>query len=149
TPLLEAGGKRDFRYGDELAYEPVKVDRALQDGERVELGGTVLVANLTPGHTKGCTSWSMDFAGHRAVFLCSVSRLDYRLVGNAAYPAIAEDFRETFRKLRALKPDVFLGAHASFFHLAGKRAAGGPDAFVDAAGYLDYVAGREKDFLAE
>src|SRR4030095_15706394 len=57
--LLAAGGKGDPNFGDTLAYEPVKVDRILRDGDKVELGGVTLTAHLTPGHTKGNTTWTM------------------------------------------------------------------------------------------
>src|SRR4029077_4844962 len=36
------------------------VDRTLHDGGTVELGGSKLTAHLTPGHTKGCTTWTMQ-----------------------------------------------------------------------------------------
>src|ERR1700682_3302691 len=35
------------------------IDKILHDGESVTLGGTTLVAHLTPGHTRGCTTWTM------------------------------------------------------------------------------------------
>ena len=35
------------------------IDKMLHDGESVTLGGTTLVAHLTPGHTRGCTAWTM------------------------------------------------------------------------------------------
>src|SRR3984885_12980537 len=62
VPVVESGGKKDFQYGDraEFLYRPTKVDRVLHDGDEVRLGGTVLVAHLTPGHTKGCTTWRMQ-----------------------------------------------------------------------------------------
>ena len=59
VPVVESGGKTDFQYGKSSLYTPVKVDRVLHDGDQVKLGGTVLVAHLTPGHTKGCTTWTM------------------------------------------------------------------------------------------
>src|SRR6201984_3285922 len=56
VPVVESGGKADFQYGNspETLYPPTKVERVLHDGDKVRLGGTVLVAHLTPGHTKGC-----------------------------------------------------------------------------------------------
>lgn len=57
--LLAAGGKGDPNFGDRFSFEPVKPDRVLRDGDKVELGGVTMVARLTPGHTKGCTSWTM------------------------------------------------------------------------------------------
>src|SRR5439155_23410978 len=35
------------------------IDKMLHDGEAVTLGGTTLVAHLTPGHTRGCTTRTM------------------------------------------------------------------------------------------
>ena len=62
---VESGGKTDFHYGNvpESLYQPTKVDRVLHDGDEVKLGDTVLVAHLTPGHTKGCTTWTMKVQG--------------------------------------------------------------------------------------
>jgi metallo-beta-lactamase class B len=60
--VVESGGKTDFQYGNDPTslYKPTKVDRVLRDGDEVKLGGTVLVAHLTPGHTKGCTTWTLE-----------------------------------------------------------------------------------------
>src|SRR5712692_1737437 len=59
--VVESGGKTDFFYGNTPAslYPPAKVDRVLHDGDEVKLGNAVLIAHLTPGHTKGCTTWTM------------------------------------------------------------------------------------------
>jgi metallo-beta-lactamase class B len=48
VPTIESGGKEDFKYGrDRWAHFPaVKVDRVLHDGDKVELGGAVLL--VTP-----------------------------------------------------------------------------------------------------
>src|SRR5690242_10532684 len=35
------------------------IDRVLHDGDTVSLGGMTLVAHLTPGHTRGCTTWTL------------------------------------------------------------------------------------------
>ena len=51
------------------------IDRTLRDGEEVTLGGTTLVAHLTAGHTRGCTTWTMKAQqGEKTlnvVFACS------------------------------------------------------------------------------
>ena len=99
------------------------IDRILHDGDRVTLGGTTLTANLTPGHTKGCTSWGARRRGERAqstmrLIVCSFGvNDDYVLVGNPDYPEIASDYVATFAKARALPVDVFLGSHGSFYGL--------------------------------
>lgn len=148
APLLEAGGRGDPFFGDRLPFPPVKVDHLLRDGEPVTLGGTTLVAHLTPGHTRGCTTWSMQAAEqggrHDVVFVCSTSVLPgYRLIDRPTYPGIAEDYARTFATLAALPCDVFLGSHASFYGGADKarrlREGVTPNPFVDPQGYRSYL----------
>lgn len=156
VPVVESGGATDFHYGSDttLRYPPAKVDRVLHDGDTVTLGGTTLVAHLTPGHTKGCTTWTMQVmdGGKRrnAVIVGSPNvNAGYRLVNNAAYPDIAADFEKTFRVLKSLPVDYFLGAHGSYFDMEAKYpklAAGGESPFIDPDGYKAYVAATEKAF---
>ena len=60
APVVEGGGRGDYHFGPDFYFTPVHVDRRIQDGDTVRLGGTVLTAHLTPGHTKGCTTWTLD-----------------------------------------------------------------------------------------
>lgn len=103
----------------------VHVDRFVEDGGKVELGGAVMTAVLTPGHTKGCTTWTMPVtvAGKtlHVVFYCSTSVVD-KLKGNRDYPQIAADYRRSFDILAKLPCDVFLAPHAGQFHMDEKRA---------------------------
>lgn len=150
--LLERGGKGDFQWGDGLPYPAVKVDRLLRDGEHVRVGSAVLTAHLMPGHTKGCTTWTMPvkIAGkvRTAQFVCGASAPGYRLLGNPAYPHIVRDYRRTFGRLRSLACDLFLGAHGSYYGLDAKRAklAAGAKAnpFVDPEGCRRYADIMEK-----
>ncbi|HRC85170.1 MAG TPA: subclass B3 metallo-beta-lactamase [Thermoanaerobaculia bacterium] len=154
--LLERGGRGDFHFGDSLAFPPVKVDRRLTDGETVELGGTRLVAHLTPGHTRGCTSWSTELAvpGGQplaVVIVGSMSVPGYTLVGNTAYPEIASDYESSFAKLRALHADIFLAPHGSLFDLEGKwrrlqMGAGVVSPFLDRTELSRYLDRTEKAF---
>ncbi len=152
APLLEAGGRGDPLFGDTLPFPPVKVDHLLRDGEAVTLGDTTLVAHLTPGHTRGCTTWTTRVAeGGRlydVVFVGSTTVLaGYRLIDHPTYPGIADDYARTFATLAALPCDVFLGSHASFFDGSGKarrlREGAKPNPFVDPQGYRAYVARAE------
>jgi len=147
VPVVESGGRKDFAYGKEQAsYPPVKVDRVLHDGDTVTLGDAVLTAHLTPGHTKGCTTWTMKVVdgGKRydVVIVGSPNVNDgYKLVNNVAYPQIASDYEKTFRVLRALHCDVFLGAHGSYYDMEAKYAEigkGGANPFIDPEGYKSY-----------
>lgn len=151
--LLERGGKGDFRFGDEGAFPPVAVDRRLADGDKVTLGGVELTARLTPGHTRGCTTWTWDAGGLPAVVVCSASILDYRFVGRESYPGIAADFEKTFATLKAIPCSLFLAPHGGFFELERKRVLaergmGMRNPFVDPAGYKAWVAAAESAFRA-
>jgi metallo-beta-lactamase class B len=139
--------------------KPHPIDRVLHDGDHVTLGGTTLTAYLTPGHTKGCTSWGLDVREngniYHALIICSFGVNDnYKLVGNADYPQIASDYVATYAKARALPVDVFLGSHGSFYRLPEKyeslkaRKDGEPNPFVDHAGYLAHIATQEQRFKA-
>lgn len=157
VPVVESGGRADFEFGHspDMYFPATKVDRVLHDGSEVRLGGTVLVAHLTAGHTKGCTTWTMKVRdnGHvyNVVIVGSTSVLsDYKLVHNTAYPQIATDYERTFRVLQSLPCDVFLGSHGSFFDLEEKYArikSGGPNPFIDPSGYKAFVAAQEQAFL--
>ena len=133
------------------------IDRILHDGDQVKLGGSILTAHLTPGHTKGCTTWSMKAteAGktYDVVIVCSVGwNPGYVLVNNKDYPQISDDYVRSFATLRKLPCDIFLAAHGGFYDLAGKYARlgkGGPNPFLDHAGYLAYIDEKEKSFNAE
>jgi len=159
VPLVESGGKDDFQYGAEAGsqFPKTKVDRVLHDGDEVNLGGVVLVAHKTPGHTKGCTTWTMkvrqDSKTYNVVIVGSPNvNTGYKLVGNAAYPSIAQDYETTFWVSKSLPCDVFLGAHAGYFGMEEKFArmkAGGVNPFIDPEGYKSYIADREKAFRTE
>jgi metallo-beta-lactamase class B len=156
--VVESGGKTDFQYGAVTSslYRPATVDRVLHDGEVVRLGDAVLVAHLTPGHTKGCTTWTMKVQeggkGYDVVIVGSPNvNPGYKLTNNAAYPQIAADYEKTFRVLKSLPCDIFLGAHGSYFDLETKYASmkARPAPFVDPEGYKNYVSDRERAFRAE
>jgi metallo-beta-lactamase class B len=159
VPVVESGGKSDFHYGKDPAmlYRPTKVDRVLHDGDEVKLGGTALVAHLTPGHTKGCTTWTMQVTeGGKTYNVVIVGSPNvnpgYKLVNNTAYPQIAEDYQRMWRVLKSLPCDIFLGAHGNYFGLEAKYARmtnSGGNPFVDPDGYEKFVAQKEQEFRAE
>src|SRR5438067_13122705 len=158
VPLVESGGKDDFQYGNspESRFPPTKVDRVLHDGDEVKLGGVVLVAHKTPGHTKGCTTWTMKVREHGKsydVVIVGSPNVNpgYKLVNNVAYQQIAQDYERMFRVLKSLPCDVFLGAHGSYYGMEEKFARvkdrGNP--FIDPEGYKKLVTEKEQEFRTE
>jgi metallo-beta-lactamase class B len=133
------------------------VDRVLHDGDTVELGGSKWIGRLTPGHTKGCTTWTTEVQeGGRPLHVVIIGSPNvnpgYYLVGNRSYPRIAQDYEKTFAVLKSLPCDVFLGAHGAYFGLRPKYEkfkAGDPNAFIDPQGYKDYVALKDAEFRTE
>ena len=134
--------------------KPHPMDRVIHDGEEVKLGGVTLVAHLTPGHTKGCTTWTLKAQDkgktYNVVILGSIGvNPGYILVNNKDYPQIADDYVRGFKVLRALPCDVFLGSHSRFYGMPEKYAKlkdGGPNPFIDPAGYRAHLDLQEKNF---
>ncbi len=134
--------------------KPHPMDRVIHDGEEVKLGGVTLVAHLTPGHTKGCTTWTLtareNGTTYNVVILGSIGvNPGYILVNNKDYPQIADDYVRGFKVLRALPCDVFLASHSRFYGMPEKYAklkAGGPNPFIDPAGYRAHLDLQEKNF---
>ncbi|WP_258043092.1 subclass B3 metallo-beta-lactamase [Sphingomonas sp. NBWT7] len=133
-----------------IRFPPANVDRAIRDGGRVALGGVTLTAIATPGHTPGCTSWTMRLQ-HRGkplevLFACSVTVAGNKLVGNRRYPGIAADFARSFDRLGALKPDVVLPFHPETVDLIGRAKR---RALVDRSILPKLVADARTAFAAD
>ena len=156
---VENGGAKKARIakGDYTQFPPAKVHRRLKDGDEIKLGGSVLVARKTAGHTPGCTTWTMQVEDNgkklNAVIIGSPNvNPGYILVGNQTYPDIATDYEKTFALLKSLPVDLFLGAHGGYYGMEAKHKLlnnGSGNPFVDPAGYHASVADREKTFRTE
>jgi metallo-beta-lactamase class B len=152
-PLLEGGYYPGDEKNADLAFPAVKVDRAVNDGDKVTLGDVTLIAHATPGHSPGCTSWETrvkDGGQERSVLLfCSGTVALNRLVGTPTYPGIADDYRATYTKVKTMSPDVLLAPHPEMYGMAEKRAQlhdGAPNPFVKPGEFATYVATLEKEF---
>ena len=155
--LMARGCHGDPNYGDRFSCEPVQPDTLLKDGDKVKLGGVTMTAHLTPGHTPGCTTWTMQVMDgvkpYDVVFLCSVTAPGFQLVDNPRYPDIVADFTRSFATLKSLHCDIFLGAHGGYYDLQGKRArmqkheSGNP--FIDPQGYRTYLDQAQQAFEQE
>jgi len=154
--IMASGGTDDFIPfpKDLIVYEPVKADRIINDGDHVELGGVRLTAHLTPGHTRGATTWTMDVTenGHvyHVVFFSSATISPGTSVWRKPpYPELAQDFEKTFAVLKQLPCDIFFAPHGGQFAMAEKFAKlerGESNPFVDPAGWRATIAAQEKIF---
>ncbi|WZO98916.1 subclass B3 metallo-beta-lactamase [Isosphaeraceae bacterium EP7] len=155
--VVSSGGEGQYYY-TKMRWKPCPVDRVLADGDAVTLGGTTLVARLTAGHTRGCTSWTMrvdDGGKPLDVVIVGSTNVNpgFSLLDNADYPEIADDFARTFRTLQSFPCDIFLGAHGSYYNLNAKyqllktRSQANPNPFLDPAGYRAFLANGEKAYL--
>lgn len=152
APFLESGL---YPGSDNISYTapPVAVDQEVVDEEVISLGEIKLKANVTPGHSPGCTSWSMNVVEQElplnVLFFCSATVAGNRLVNPPQYPGIVEDYRHTFAKTKKWQPDVFLANHSFFFKLKDKRQkqlAGDDMAFVDKVTFPQLMLKLEKAF---
>jgi glyoxylase-like metal-dependent hydrolase (beta-lactamase superfamily II)/DNA-binding beta-propeller fold protein YncE len=150
--LMEHGGTGDYASADDLSYEPVTPDRLLDDGDVVALGGVTMTAHLTPGHTKGCTTWSMRVEDHGkpydVIFICGLVISPFKLTNNTRYPNVVADERASLAKLRAMHADVMLAAHGFWFDLEGKAARqkpGAPNPFVDPGELPRHITAMQAD----
>lgn len=159
VPLVESGGKSDFYYANDTStyFPPSTVDKVLHNGDQVKLGGTILTAHLTAGHTKGCTTWTMQVMDHgkpyQVVIVGSLNvNPGYKLVNNKSYPNIAKDYEHAITVLKSLHCDIFLGAHAGYFNLKDKYALlnkSRTNPFIDPIGYKKHIAQKEQEFYTE
>jgi metallo-beta-lactamase class B len=131
------------------------IDKIVHDGEEVTLGGTTLVAHLTPGHTRGCTTWTTKIQdggkSYDVVIIGSVGvNAGTRLVADGKPSSIAEEYQRSFRILKSLKADVPLGSHPAMYNLAEKypKLGKGPNPFIDPQGYKTEIDIQETAFNA-
>ena len=152
VPALAAG---QVDYGPSAGdhYPPVDVDWHIGDHDSMTIGGLTFFAHATPGHTKGCTSWTLrfwdNFREHTAIFTCSITVAGNPIAGDPHYPGITGDYRRTFASLRKVYADVVLAPHPNVWNRDEKlaRAAkGDPNPFVDAGELRRLVDASEKDF---
>ncbi len=158
--VIRSGGATDYDTTMDH-FPPARVDRVLHDGDTVSLGGTVITAHKTAGHTKGCTTWTMDtHEGGRTLHVVIVGGWAWnpavRLVSTpghpASYPGIERDFDHAFAVYDALPCDIFLGAHGVYFNMLAKLdrvPKEGSAVWIDPEGYHRALAEKEAAFHKE
>ncbi len=148
---LESG---HIAYGPSALVDtpPIHVDHVLADGETITVGPIQLTAFITPGHTQGCTSFSMPVGETRTVFFHCSSSVGGQSIAPEAYPGMVADYRATFARVRGMRADVFLANHPEFFDMAAKRQrqlAGGGNPFIDPGELQRFNSRMEAAFEAE
>jgi len=127
--VIETGGVTDFRGDGTQQWQPVNVDLSIDEGDTLRLGETILTARETPGHTKGCTTWTMtaeeNGEEYDVIFFCgtNIAEEALPLTGHPKYPDMATDYALTFAKLQTIPVDVYLGGHGYWFWVEEKLAA--------------------------
>jgi metallo-beta-lactamase class B len=135
--------------------KPHPIDRVLRDNDRVQLGGVTLTALLTPGHTKGCTTYALttEDAGRRydVVIGCGYGASGRTLVNDPDYPGKVDDYRRTYARAKTFRADVFLGSHGQHYGLSEKLARRGQGAnpFIDPTTLPRHVETYERQFREE
>jgi metallo-beta-lactamase class B len=137
-----------------MGAPPVKVDRVLKDGDKVELPGIALVAHATPGHSRGCTSWgttaSAGGENYEVLVFCSATVAANRITPPLQYDGIVEDYRTTFAKAKTMRVDIPLAPHPEFFGLLQKAEKAKADKtqnfFVDPGAFQPYIKRLEEAF---
>lgn len=150
--IIETGGKADTHSNP---WTPAKVDRRIKDGEKVTLGGTTLVAHHTPGHTKGCNSWTTvaeeEGKQYNVIIMCGVRIDGDSLLDDPDYPDITTDLSSSFKTLESLPVDVYLGGHGYWFGYGEKiermKAGEGYKAWIDPEGYRTSINGWHHIFV--
>ena len=152
---LEGGFYLGSEDSKTMGAPPVKVDKVLHDGETVNLGGFTLTANLTPGHSRGCTSWGAKLSDggktYDALVFCSATVAANRITPPVQYEGIVADYRSTFVKTKTMHVDIPLAPHPEFFQLLDKAAKAksdpkAPNPFVDPSAFPALMAKLEGDF---
>lgn len=164
SAVMASGGRGDRALGPArfawylgaLRFPAPRIDHTFEDGDTIRLGPVEVVAHVTPGHTRGCTSWAIplveDGADYLAVSICSLTLFPFVSLDSRAYPEIRAYFEGSFAKLRQLPADIFLASHANWFDLHGKKRRRGEAGdsiapFIDPDGYRDFIDRAERSYL--
>lgn len=155
--VLEDGGFSDAHFGGRQTFEPVTVERIIQEGDRIELGGVTLTVHEHPGHTEGSSSYSMTVRENGRDYRVLIANMGTinpgkQLVVNPTYPGVSNDFAGTYSNQKAMELDVWVAAHASQYGMHEKWQPGqaySPDNFVDPEGFVAAVERLERIYYEQ
>jgi len=158
--VQSGGGKTSFDLPD--SYFPrAHVNKTLHDGDKITLGGTTITALRTAGHTRGCSTFTMEINEGGKKLLAAIiggwssnPGVTYVAIKGkpASYPGIEKDFEHTFATYKALPVDIFLGAHGVYFNMLQKLDQGArtnPSLWIDPEGYKAAIQKADENFHRE
>ena len=133
-----------------LGYPAARVDHVFRDGDTIRVGPLALTAHITPGHTRGCTSWSFPVHDDGRV-LQVVSACDLEPLAFSRYPEQKADIERSIALLRSIPADIWVTCHARWWgryrkFVASRTAKDPVQPFIDAAGYRAYLDSAEARF---
>lgn len=145
--VLEQGGRGDPRGGDGPAFPAVTVDRVVEDGDVVELGGQRMLVRHTPGHAAGAATFVTTVLeggrGLQMVFAASTALLPRMpIAADASGAGGVSDWQRTYAVLESMVADAWVSGHATEFDMAGKLArlaAGEGNPYIDPQGYRRHL----------
>ena len=155
--VLEDGGFSDAHFGGRQTFEPVSVERIIQEGDRIELGGVSLTVHEHPGHTEGSSSYAMTVRENGRDYRVLIANMGTinpgkQLVVDPTYPGVSNDFAGTYSNQKAMEVDVWVAAHASQYGMHKKGQPGqaySADNFVDPAGFVAAVERLERIYYEQ
>ena len=155
--VLEDGGFSDPHFGGRETFKPVSVERIIEEGDRIELGGVTLTVHEHPGHTEGSSSYSMTVSEGGKDYRVLIANMGTinpgkQLVVDPTYPGVANDFAGTYSNQKHMEVDVWVAAHASQYGMHDKWQPGqaySPETFVDPEGFIAAVERLEQVYYAQ
>jgi len=135
-------------------YPRPRVDHRFRDRDTIRLGPLELTANVTPGHTDGCTTWTFPVHDRgrtlMAGLVCGMGLPPrVQMFGLDSDPGVATDYERSLSRWRSLPVDIFLAPHARAFgrwrKFQASRDADDPAAaFIDPEGYRAWIDDIER-----
>lgn len=153
--VLEDGGFSDAHFGGRESFDPVAVDRILEQGEIITLGDLRITVHEHPGHTEGSSSYSFQVTEDGRTYDVAIANMGTvnpgkQLVVDPTYAGVAVDFATTYNTQKQMDVDVWVAAHASQYNMHGKYTSGqpySPNTFVDPMGFIKAIERLETAYL--
>lgn len=153
--VLEDGGFSDAHFGGRETFDPVAVDRIIEQGDIITLGDLRITVHEHPGHTEGSSSYTFQVTEAGRSYDVAIANMGTinggkRIVVDPTYEGVAVDFATTYNMQKQLDVDVWVAAHASQYGMHEKYTPGqaySPDTFVDPMGYIKAIERLETAYL--